>query len=131
MLEELSIILCFLNPFLARMPEDARTQLCSFLKLETLARDTVIWSQGDDISKFYLILSGEHAVLFSASGALCALRTGVAPRPLADQVVGMLPCSQRAVPCVHSGQVLHPRPMQTKLLSQVRSAGLLGSEPGG
>ena len=80
MLEELSIILCFLNPFLARMPEDARTQLCSFLKMETLARDTVLWSQGEDISKFYLILSGEHAALSSASGALCALREGVAPK---------------------------------------------------
>ncbi len=85
MLEELSIILCFLNPFLARMPEDARTQLCSFLKMETLTRDTIIWSQGEDISKFYLILSGEHAGLPSASGALCALRQGVAPTPHADQ----------------------------------------------
>ena len=111
MLEELSIILCFLNPFLARMPEDARTQLCSFLKLETLSRDTVIWSQGEDISKFYLILSGEHAALFSASGALCALRSGVALRPHADQGMGTVPCSQRAVLCVYSGQMLHPRPM--------------------
>ena len=112
MLEELSIILCFLNPFLARMPEDARTQLCSFLKMETLARDTIIWSQGEDISKFYLILSGEHA---SSSRALCALRAGVAPTPLADRGTRTLLFPQPAVPCVHSGQVLHPGPMQPKV----------------
>ena len=114
-LEELSVILCFLNPFLARMPEDARTQLCSFLKMETLARDTIIWSQGDDISKFYLVLNGKHAARPSASDVLCALKAGVAPRPRADQGIGMLPCAQPAMPCVHSGQVLRPCPMQTKV----------------
>ena len=114
-LEELSVILCFLNPFLARMPEDARTQLCSFLKMETLARDTIIWSQGDDISKFYLVLNGEHAARPPASNAQCALQAREAPGPHADQSMGMLPCFRPVMPCVHSGQVLRPCPMQTKV----------------
>ncbi|KAK9818060.1 hypothetical protein WJX72_006426 [[Myrmecia] bisecta] len=56
--EEMSVILCYLNPFLAKMAEDARMQLCNFVQYEEISREKVVYSQGDDPQKFYLILNG-------------------------------------------------------------------------
>ena len=57
--DELSVILAFLNPFLAKLPEAAREGLCRHMALEAIARDAVIYKQGDQVPSFFLILSGE------------------------------------------------------------------------
>lgn len=56
--DELSLILSFLNPFLAKLPEEAREGLCRRMSLETINRDRTIYKQGDEVPNFYLILSG-------------------------------------------------------------------------
>ncbi len=58
--DELSITLMFLNPFLAKLPEEAREGLCRRMSIESINRDHTIYKQGDEVPNFYLILSGRH-----------------------------------------------------------------------
>ncbi|KAA6418998.1 MAG: hypothetical protein FRX49_11101 [Trebouxia sp. A1-2] len=58
MVDELSVILMFLNPFLAKLPEEAREGLCRRMSIESINRDHTIYKQGDEVPNFYLILSG-------------------------------------------------------------------------
>ena len=45
-MDELAIILCYLNPFLAKMAEEARMQLCSYVGIEEVGRERVgsLWT---------------------------------------------------------------------------------------
>ena len=65
--DELSLILSFLNPFLAKLPEEAREGLCRRMSLETINRDRTIYKQGDEVPNFYLILSGMQSCALSES----------------------------------------------------------------
>lgn len=58
-IDELSVILMFLNPFLAKLPDEARESLCRRMSIQTINRDRIIYKQGEEVSNFYLILSGE------------------------------------------------------------------------
>lgn len=49
----------FLNPFLAKLPDEARENLCRRMSIQTINRDHTIYRQGEEVSNFYLILSGE------------------------------------------------------------------------
>ena len=57
--DELSVTLMFLNPFLAKLPEEAREGLCRHMSIENISRDHTIYKQGDEVPNFYLILSGQ------------------------------------------------------------------------
>ena len=61
--DELSVILMFLNPFLAKLPEEAREGLCRRMVLVSINRDQTIYKQGEEVPNFYLVLSGEHGVV--------------------------------------------------------------------
>ena len=58
-IDELSVILMFLNPFLAKLPDEARENLCRRMSVQSINRDHIIYRQGEEVSNFYLILSGE------------------------------------------------------------------------
>lgn len=58
-IDELSIILMYLNPFLAKLPDEAREGLCQRMRLESINRDQTIYKQGDELQSFFLILSGQ------------------------------------------------------------------------
>lgn len=58
-IDELSVILMFLNPFLAKLPDEARENLCRRMSIQTINRDRTIYKQGEEVSHFYLILSGD------------------------------------------------------------------------
>ena len=49
----------FLNPFLAKLPDEARENLCRHMTIQAINRDCTIYKQGEEVSNFYLILSGE------------------------------------------------------------------------
>ena len=67
--DELSIILMFLNSFLAKLPEEAREGLCRRMSIESINRDHIIYKQGEEVPNFYLILSGRHRYRESAGVA--------------------------------------------------------------
>ena len=67
--DELSVILMFLNPFLAKLPDEAREGLCRRMALESINRDQSIYKQGEEVPCFFLILSGE---LCSTIPILCS-----------------------------------------------------------
>ena len=58
-IDELSIILMYLNPFLAKLPDEAREGLCQHMRLESINRDQTIYKQGEELQSFFLILSGQ------------------------------------------------------------------------
>lgn len=55
------MILMYLNPFLAKLPDEAREGLCQRMRLETINRDQTIYKQGEELQSFFLILSGEFS----------------------------------------------------------------------
>ena len=63
--DELSVILMFLNPFLAKLPDEAREGLCRRMALESINRDQSIYKQGEEVPCFFLILSGEISLLYT------------------------------------------------------------------
>ena len=70
--DELSVILMFLNPFLAKLPDEARENLSRRMSIESITRDRTIYKQGDEVSHFYLILSGQHRLLCQVMCFSCA-----------------------------------------------------------
>ena len=59
-IDELSIILMFLNPFMAKLPDEAREGLCRRMRLEFMNRDHIIYKQGEELQSFFLILTGKE-----------------------------------------------------------------------
>lgn len=91
--DELSIILMFLNPFLAKLPDEARQGLCRRMRLEAINRDHTIYKQGEELQNFSLILTGGPAYSSQTVAPSLELRPG-----LITHLAHVASCMQRSCP---------------------------------